>query len=463
MLMRGELHESDRRLPVHNPWNGELVDTVSMDSPADVEAAIAAVAAYDHRLEPGERGRILRAAAAALETRGEELARGITLESGVPIKAARKEIARSRGNLLVAAEEAERLHGEALRITGAGGAKLCPTLLEPVGVVCAITPFNRPLNQVVVKLAPAIAANNGVVLKPSEKTPLTALAFARLLLDCGLPEDMLSVVTGDPAEISDALLTSPRVDMVTFTGGVEAGEAIARRVGLKKIAMELGGNDPLFVLADADLDAAVRLAVAGAYSTAGQSCRGVKRVLVADEVADDFVPRLVEASRQVQVGDPFDDDTVVACLISEEAARRVEERCGAAVADGAELLLGGGRRGSVVPPTVLDRVSPASDLVVHETFGPVAPVLRFTDLDEAVQIANGTIYGLQAGVVTRDLAAFMSLARRLRVGAVNLMEGPQFGSPHIPFGGVKKSGIGREGIAYAMREMSTVKTLVLPW
>lgn len=463
MFIRGELRERPERLTVRNPYTGEEVGSVSRDTREDVEAAIATVRSYDHRLSGEQRSRLLEKVAADLQGRKEEFAVSITRESGLCLKDSRKEVERSVDNLRVAAEEAKRIHGEALQITAGDGNRMAATLHEPVGVVCAITPFNRPLNQVVVKVAPALASNNAIVVKPSEKTPLTALLFAELLLRNGVPAEMFALVTGDPREIGDFLLTHPGVDMITFTGSVAIGEHIARTAGLKKLLLELGGNDPLIVLADADLPQAAKIAARGALATAGQSCRGVKRILVVDEVADAFAPLLEAEVRRWSCGDPFDPEVDMGTLISEEAARAIEERCAQAVRDGATLLCGGERRGAVLQPTALDHVPPDTELVVRETFGPVAPIIRVRDADAAIAVANSTVYGLQAGVMTRRFDEFVRMAKGLKVGAVNLMEGPNFDSPHIPFGGVKKSGIGREGMRYAIREMTTIKTVVMPW
>lgn len=463
MFVDGHIQQRDQKLAIRNPYTGTVVGCVSKDTPEDVQAALACLKTYDHSLTGEKRSQILRATAEELLRAKEQFARRISEESGMCIKDSRGEVDRSYGNLIVAAEEAQRIHGEALQITSKGQGRVAMTIHEPVGVVCAITPFNRPLNQVVVKVAPAIAANNSIIIKPSEKTPLSAFAFAELMVRCGLPKNMIAVVAGDPREIGEGLITSPLVDMVTLTGSVETGERIMAKVGLKKVTMELGGNDPLIVLADADLQQAAALAAAGAFSNAGQSCRGIKRILVVEEVADRFVPLLIEAAGKIKMGDIFDAATDIGTLIDEDAAKRVEARCTQAVKEGAVLLLGGKRNGASMPPTVLDHVDRNSELVVRETFGPVAPVLRIKNVEDAIQLSNATPFGLQAGVATRNHDAFVQLAKKLRVGAVNLMEGPQFDSPHIPFGGVKKSGIGREGIRYAIREMTTVKTVVMPW
>ncbi|MBF9130150.1 aldehyde dehydrogenase family protein [Plantactinospora sp. S1510] len=462
MFLDGQLLPSTGDdVPVRDRWTGADLGRVPRDGPAEVDAAVSAVAGRRRSMPIDERVSVLTGAATALQARAEEFSQLITAESGVCVRETAREVNRAVANLRVAAAEAERLRGESIPVPGT--ARLAVTVPEPVGVVAGITPFNRPLNQVVVKAAPAIAAGCALVLKPSERTPLTALAFAELLTGAGYPKEMLAVLTGDPAGVGGALARHPGVDMVTFTGSVSTGRAVAVAAAGKKLLLELGGNDPLLVLPDADLDLAARLAADGAYATAGQSCRGVKRIIVWAEVADEFVERLVEASRTRRYGDPRRPETEVGPLIDEAAAELVQRRVESAVAAGARLCHGGDRNGALVAPTVLDRVPPGAELVREETFGPVAPVLRVGGLDEAVEVANGTAYGLQAGVVTNDSAAFWQLAARLRVGAINLLEGPQFDSPHIPFGGVKASGLGREGIRYAIREMSTTKTVTVPY
>jgi acyl-CoA reductase-like NAD-dependent aldehyde dehydrogenase len=443
---------------VVSPWSGEVVGSAPRMGP-DAVARGVAVARARERLTPDQRAEVLHAAARELGRRRDEFAERITREAGICVADSAKEVERAHGNLVTAAEEAKRLHGEALQLPN--GRRLAITVREPVGVVAAITPYNRPLNQVVVKLAPAIAAGNGVVLKPSEKTPLSALAFADLLGACGLPTGTVTVVTGDPGVVGPAL-AGGAVDMVTFTGSAETGHAVARAAAGKKVTLELGGNDPLIVLDDGDLEAAARLTTAQAFATAGQSCRGVKRVIALDGIADELVERVAALATRKRCGDPFDPATDVGPLIDVAAAERVEHRCASAVEDGAVLVHGGGREGALYAPTVLDRVPAGSELVAFETFGPVAPVIRVRDDDEAVDVANSTDYGLQAGVVTASFERFMSIAHRLEVGAVNLMEGPAFDSPHIPFGGVKRSGVGREGIRWAIEEMTTLKTITMP-
>ncbi|MFE9576357.1 aldehyde dehydrogenase family protein [Nocardia sp. NPDC006044] len=461
MFRDGAVQPSSGQLTVRNPWNGESVGTVARDTVAQLDEAIQGVRAGWRPLRADQRAAILGRTAELIRERSGELAELISRESGVCIAETRKETERAAANLVVAATETERLRGESIPVPGQD--RLALTKFEPVGLVAAITPFNRPLNQVVVKVAPAVAAGCAVVLKPSEKTPLTALAFAEMLLEAGLPAENLVVTTGEPGVLGPALAGHPDIDMVTFTGSVQTGRAVSAAAAGKKILLELGGNDPLIVLPDADLALAVQLAGQGAFATAGQSCRGIKRVIVVGSVADDLVEGLTEATRRKQAGDPLDPATDVGPLISEEAAKTVERRIGDAVAADAKLLLGGDRRGPLITPAVLDNVPADAELVVEETFGPVAPVIRVTDTAAAIRVANSTRYGLQAGVITSDVAEFTEIAAALRVGAVNLNAGPHFDSPHIPFGGVKSSGIGREGIPYSIREMSTIKTITLPY
>lgn len=461
MFRDGALQPSFDQLTVRNPWTGATVGEVARDTVTQLDEAVRGLRAAWRPLRPDRRAAILTAAANLIRERSGELAELISRESGVCIAETRKETERAATNLVVAATETERLRGESIPVPGQD--RLALTIFEPIGIVAAITPFNRPLNQVVVKVAPAVAAGCAVVLKPSEKTPLTALAFAEILLEAGFPPENLVVTTGEPGIIGPALASHPDVDMVTFTGSVSTGLAVSRAAAGKKVLLELGGNDPLIVLPDADLGLAVQLAGQGAFATAGQSCRGIKRVIVVGDVADDLVAGLVEQARRKQAGDPLDPATDVGPLISEEAAVTVERRIADAVAANAKLLHGGDRRGSLITPAVLDHVPADAELVVEETFGPVAPVVRVADTAEAIRVANSTRYGLQAGVITSDVGQFTKIAEALRVGAVNLNAGPHFDSPHIPFGGVKSSGIGREGIPYSIREMSTIKTVTLPY
>lgn len=462
MFVRGRYVETERKAPVKNPYSGETVGYVCLATSADVLESARSASQYGSSLSAYERYKILSGTAHEIVSDAAGFALSICRESGMCLKDAAKEVKRAATILTVCAEEAKRITGESIftDTTDGGQDNLAVTIREPVGLVCAITPFNRPLNQVVVKLGPAIAANNSVILKPSEKTPLTAFKFLDTLLRNGLPPEMVTVVTGNPEEIGEALVTSPEIDMITFTGSAAVGERIARAAGMIRMTFELGDSGALIVMQDADLDKAVKTAAAGAYSTAGQSCRGIKRMLVHKDVAAEFTEKLCTASAKIKCGDPMDPGTDMGVLINEESAVLVEKRIRDAVSKGAEVVYGGKREGAGIMPTVLVGVPRDADLVRKETFGPCAPIIVVDDMDDAVEYTNATEYGLQTGIFTRDIDMAMLAARKLKVGAVIINNGPQFESPNIPFGGVKKSGLGREGIKYAIQEMTTVKTIV---
>ncbi len=350
-------------------------------------------------------------------------------------------------------------------LTPHGKSRKVYTLREPLqGVISAITPFNHPLNQVAHKVAPSIATNNRMVLKPTEKTPLTALLLADILYEAGLPPPMFSVVTGDPREIADEMLTNADVDLVTFTGGVAVGKYIAAKAVYKRQVLELGGNDPLIVMEDADIEEAATLAAAGSYKNSGQRCTAVKRMLVHEAVADDFVARLVAKTKAWSYGDPADATLDMGTVIDEAAAQSFEQRVNDAVAQGAQLLAGNVRRGALYSPTVIDRVRPEMNVVKTETFGPVSPVIRFRDIDEAIHMANGTVYGLSSAVCTNRLDYITKLVTELNVGTVNVREVPGYRLELTPFGGIKDSGLGyKEGVQEAMKSFTNTKTYSLPW
>jgi putative phosphonoacetaldehyde dehydrogenase len=463
LLIDGEWIATEEKIAVRNPFSGEVVGFASRASREQTLAAARHAKAYVSTLTAYDRAEILLGTAAQIERDEREFVDLIVAECGTCVREAQKEVRRAVILLRVCAEEAKRMSGDAIPtdVTPDRTRKLAVTVREPVGLVCAITPFNRPLNQVVVKLAPAVAANNTVVLKPSEKTPLSAVRFVRCLIANGLPAQMVSVVTGDPREVGETLVTCPDIDMITFTGSRAVGERIARSAGMVRMTFELGDSGALVVLDDADLELAARTGARGAFATAGQSCRGVKRFLVQDGVADRFAELLVEEARTLRFGDPCSTDSDFGCLIDEAAAREVEDRVNEATAAGAKLLHGPPRRGAVLGPQVLDHVPRDCALVREETFGPCAPIVRIRDLHDAVDLVNSGPYGLQTGVFTADIHHAFKAAQMLRSGAVIINDGPQFESPVIPFGGVKKSGLGREGARFAIDEMTTVKTIVL--
>src|SRR4029077_5998170 len=397
---------TQRRGEVFNPYSGALVGTVAMASVDEVRRALGSARAFRSPLTRYERYRICLATAEALRGRAEEVANLITAESGLCKKDSLYEVGRACDVFTFAANAALQDDGQIFScdLTAHGKRRKVYTLREPLlGVICAITPFNHPLNQVAHKVAPSIATNNRMVLKPSEKTPLSALLLADILYEAGLPPEMFSVLTGDPREIADEMLTHADVDLITFTGGVAAGKYIAAKAVYKRQVLELGGNDPLIVMEDADLEEAATLAAAGSYKNPAQRCPAIKPMLIQESVTGRFVELLLEKSRAIRYGDPMDPNTDMGTVIDEAAARSFEERVNEAVAQGARLLYGNIRQGALYSPTVLDRVDPQTRLVRQETFGPVSPVMGFRTIDDAIRIANSTVYGLSSAVCTNRL------------------------------------------------------------
>ena len=330
----------------------------------------------------------------------------------------------------------------------------------PLGVVAAITPFNYPLNLTIHKIAPAIACKNTVIVKPPTEAPLTVMKFCELLNE-EFPDGVVNVITGYGSEIGDYLVCSPEIDKISFTGSVTTGLMISQKAGMKKVTLELGGNDPLVVLKDADIEKAVKGVINGAFLNAGQVCMGVKRIIVEEEIADEFAKKLVGETEKLVMGNPLDKTTTLGTLISEKAAMQVEQTVDMAVKEGAKILTGGKREGAFYEATVIDNVKPDMDLVVNETFGPVAPIIRVKSLDEAIEVANDTEYGLQAGVFTSDYSAAMRCANEIEAGTVFINKQSTFRTDNMPFGGFKNSGVGKEGIKYAVEEMTKTKLIGL--
>lgn len=463
----GQQVARERVIEVTDPYTGACVGTVAKASVEDVRTAFEIAARYKPTLTRYRRSQILQDAAALLGERIEEASSLISIESGLSKQDSRYEIGRVADVLRFSAAEALRDDGQAFScdLTPHGRARRVFTLREPMdGVIVAITPFNHPMNQVAHKIAPAIATNNRVLLKPSEKVPLSAYYLADLLYEAGLPPPMLQVVTGAPAEIADELITHRDAQLVTFTGGVAIGKYIATRAGYRRVVLELGGNDPLVVMEDADVERAATLAVQGSYKNSGQRCTAVKRILVQRRIAARFTECVVEKTLAWRYGDPFDEANQMGTVIDESAARLFEARVEAALEQGARLLCGHRREGALYAPTVLDRVDPAMTLVREETFGPVSPIIEFDTLDEAIRICNATAYGLSSGVCTDRLDYINRFVNELRVGTVNIWEVPGYRIELTPFGGIKDSGLGyKEGVQEAMKSMTNLKTFSLPW
>ena len=453
-------------LAVHSPFSGELVGEVALATREQVRATLSRGAQYVSELSRHERSQILFAVAEALGSRREELARLDSSESGLCLQDTRHEVGRSIDVFRFAAMEALRDDGETFAgdVSPHGRERRAHTLRVPVRLVAAITPFNHPLNQVAHKLAPAIAAGAPIVLKPSEKVPLSALALLDVVRAAGLPEAAAQVICGEPAMVLEEMLTHDAVEVITFTGGVNVGKSIAARLGYRRAVLELGGNDALIVLGDADLAEAAQLAVRGAFANSGQRCTAVKRVIAVDDVADELVERINAGAENLRCGDPLQDATDVGTVIDVAAAEAIEARVKAAVGAGASLLCGGERHGALLAPAVLDRVPAHTPLVARETFGPVAPVIRVPDLDQALAVANATPYALSSGVCTFDWRAIARCIRELRAGTVNIREVPGWRTELTPFGGIGDSGLGvKEGVRDAIRAMSFTKLYTLPW
>ena len=453
-------------IEVRNPYTGEVVGTVPKATRAEVGKAIAAAHAYRPGLSRYERASIMQKAAALLRERTAQASDLISRESGLSKKDSLYEVGRVCDVLTFSAMETLRDDGQsfACDLTPHGKNRRVHTRREPLlGVISAITPFNHPMNQVAHKVAPSIATNNRMVLKPSEKTPLSALYFAALLYEAGLPREMLRVVTGDPREIADELITNEHVDLVTFTGGVAIGKSIAAKAGYRRIVLELGGNDPLIVMEDADLDEASTLAVQGSYKNSGQRCTAVKRILVHESVHKRFVDLLVAKTEAWTYGDPMNPKVDMGTVIDAAAATLFEARVNEALSQGARLLAGNRRDGALYSPTVIDAVTPGMTVVKEETFGPVSPVIRFGTLEEAIAIANGTAYGLSSAVCTNRLDYINRFVAELHVGTVNVREVPGYRLELTPFGGIKDSGLGyKEGVQEAMKSFTNLKTFSLP-
>jgi glyceraldehyde-3-phosphate dehydrogenase (NADP+) len=456
---RAERHEV---MEVRDPQDGRVVGAVPRAGLADVGFALSGAEkarAVARRMPAHARAEVLGRAAGLVAERREDFARTIATEGVKTIREARKEAARCAETLRLSAEEARRLGGDVVPFDQAlgGEGRVGYWTREPVGVVVAITPFNDPLNLVAHKVGPAVAAGNAMVLKPHEKTPLSALKLVGVLEEAGLPEGVLRILTGDGAEIGPALVSDRRVRMVSFTGGTRTGEAIARQAGLKRLAMELGSNCPTIVMGDADLDLAAPAIVSGAFWAAGQNCLHVQRVLVHESLYEEARRRLVGGAEALRVGDKLDERTDVGPLIDEANAVRVERTVGEAVSAGARLLTGGTREGTFYAPTILESVPTRTTLYREEVYGPVTVLEGFGSYEEAVARANGVDYGLQAAIFTRDVNLALRAVRDLECGAVIVNDGTDYRIDAMPFGGVKGSGLGREGVRFAIEEMTELK------
>jgi succinyl-CoA reductase len=474
LLIGGEWRPpaSGRYVPVVDPSTGRPIGEAPVASSDEARAAVEAAAAAEESwgATPGHvRARILRAAAVRLRDDRETMARLIASEVGKPIVDSRVEVDRAIGVYELAAEEVRQLTGESFPADAyerppGNEQRFLFTVRDPIGVVVAIGPFNFPLNLLSHKIAPALAAGNPVVAKPTSAAPFTASRLAEHLLAAGVPKGVLNLVIGPGRTVGDTLVEHPKTRLVTFTGSTEVGKAIAEKAGrsAKRVILEMGGMDPFIVLDDASLDITVPAAARGAFGYSGQVCTASKRFLVQDSVAEKFARALAERAKGLKVGPALDESTEVGPLIDGESVARMESLVADAQDRSAKVLSGGSRPegpGSFFRPTVLDEVSEEARVAREEPFGPIAPVIRFHTLDDAVRIANATPYGLQSAVYTRDLVRGFALAKRIRAGGVHLNDPTTLRWDALPFGGVKESGLGREGLRYAMQEMTEVKLI----
>jgi acyl-CoA reductase-like NAD-dependent aldehyde dehydrogenase len=464
LLLGGEWIETGDWIDVTSPYSGDVVGRVPKAGAEEARRAVdAAQRAMADPIPAHERAAILDRVAAALGERQEEVARTISAEAGKPMKAARVEAQRAVSTYTFAAVEARRLAGQVvpMEASQAGEGKLGLTIRVPVGVVGAISPFNFPLNLVAHKLAPALAAGCAVVLKPATATPLSALLLAELETEAGAPPGWLNVLVGPASQLGDVLVEDPRVAAITFTGSGAVGWGLAERAPKKRVALELGNATPVVVAADADIEAAAAKCAAHAFSFAGQSCISVQRIYVESDAYDRFVERFLPKVEALRVGDPADEETDVGPLIDEESRDRVLAWIEEAKAGGAEVLAGGATTDEgLVRPTVIAGAGPGLKVSCEEVFGPVVTLNRVGSVDEAIELANGTRYGLQAGVFTASVATALDAARRLEFGGVTVNEAPTFRADQMPYGGVKDSGNTREGPAYAVRELTEERLVV---
>ena len=470
MRIAGEKVTSDKTINVEYPFTGEVIGTVPAGTAEHARKALDIAANYQPKLTRYERQKILQTAAEVLVKRKEEISDIITLELGISKQDSLYEVGRAFDVFSLTAQLCIHDDGEIFScdLTPHGKARKIFTIREPLTAISAITPFNHPLNMVAHKIAPSIATNNCTVCKQTELTPLTAMVLADVLYEAGLPPGMFLVVTGWPQDIGSEMIKNPNIDLITFTGSVGVGKLIAEQAGYKRTVLELGGNDPLIVLNDLDgddLKKAVELAVTGATKNSGQRCTAVKRILVQESIADQFVEMALERAKKIKFGDPMNMETDLGTVVNAQAAELFDKRVSMAEEDGAKILYHPGRKGALLPPIVVDHVDPKSELVLEETFGPVIPIIRVPNDDEAVmKISNSTAFGLSSGVCTNNFMRAKKYIQGLNVGTVNIWEVPGYRIEMSPFGGIKDSGLGyKEGVIEAMKSFTNVKTFSLPW
>mgnify|MGYP001407337750 CR=1 FL=1 len=466
MFIGGEWKDKSEKIDVLNPFDGSVVDTVPRGDAADVDEAIAGAvrgAAIMRKIPAFDRAQMLRKAADLMLEQQEELAKIVSSEEGKILAEGRVESVRAAEIIQLSAEEAKRLRGEVLPLDGAPGStgKFGFTIRVPCGVVAAVTPFNFPLHLVCHKVGPALAGGNAVIVKPASDTPLSALKLVEILLEAGVPPLAITCITGSGGQVGDTLCGDKRVRKISFTGSYEVGDHICRTAGMKKVTMELGSNAPLIVMDDADLQKVAEVTAMTGFSNSGQVCISTQRIYVDDKVHDEFLSELTPRVEAITTGDQLADGTKMGPMIRESDAARVHEWIGEAVNAGARLVIGGSREGSVVQPTILDEVDPKMRISCNELFGPAVGITRFTDIDAAIAQANDTDYGLSAAIFTQDLDRAMQFAQEVESGNIHINWGTQWRADLMPYGGLKDSGMGKEGPSYAVEEMTETKMVVM--
>jgi acyl-CoA reductase-like NAD-dependent aldehyde dehydrogenase len=465
LYINGEWVEATSYASLTSPYSGEVLAEVPIATSSEVDQAIEAADQARNtmaNMPAHQRAAILERVVALLQERAEEAAKIIALEAAKPITTAKAEVARTIQTYKFAAEEAKRIHGETIPLDAALGGenRVAFTMREPLGVIGAITPFNFPMNLVAHKLGPAIASGNTIVLKPASQTPLSAYFIAELFEQAGLPKGVLNVVTGSGKTIGDQIVTDERIRMITFTGSPEVGIHIRNKAGLKKVTLELGSNSAVIVDEDVDVDAIIPRCVVGAFSFQGQVCISLQRIYVHEKRYEEFVEKFVEATKQLTVGDPLDPKTDVSALITPKDVERSLQWIEEAKQGGATVATGGERVGNILLPTVILHAQPHMKVSCQEVFAPIVLINKVASVEEGIELVNDSRYGLQAGVYTNNIHMAWKAIEKLYVGGVLINDIPTFRVDHMPYGGVKESGVGREGIKYAIEEMTELKLVI---
>jgi glyceraldehyde-3-phosphate dehydrogenase (NADP+) len=464
MLIGGKRVSGTKRIEVHYPYTGEIIDTIPVATAEEIDQTIT-MAEKGKRLMKElpihKRVDILMKTAELLDKNKNEIASLLVHEAGKTIMDSRDEVVRTAELFRYTAEEAKRIHGETLPFSSLKGSenKVGYFVKEPVGIVVAIAPFNVPLALMAHKIAPAIAAGNAIIMKPASQTSMNTIRMGELLVEAGMPPEAVSVLTGGGSVVGDALVKDPRVRMVSFTGSLETGKRISANAGIKKLSLELGSNSAMIVTENADVDKAAQSAVNGGFQNAGQVCISVQRVFVHEKIYDEFVSKTVEKARTFKYGNPELETSEMGPVVDENNAKRIIEWINEAVSHGAKLVTGGERNYTLIPPTILIDVPLNTKMMTNELFGPAIGVRKFKKLDEAIELVNSSQYGLQAAIFTRDIKEAFKAANGIEAGGVMINEGPRYRADFMPYGGYKNSGIGREGVKFAIDEMSELKVV----